>query len=399
MPITIIQITDTHIHDQDNANFNNTYPDIYLKRIIRHAQNKFKKIDYAVITGDLTHDGSAKACKKLSASLKLFDCPIYVTPGNHDFSTVISESLLDEKISMPEHILLDNWQLLFADSHIDGKVSGFINQSTINNIQGYLTENTQPALLFTHHPPIKINSSWMDKIGLENGNDFLQRLSNNQQLSIIAFGHIHQQFHKHYKHIQLYGTPSSCIQFTPLSEEFAIDDTDPGYRVFILEAGGKYETEALRCSMQIKKVISGGQTGIDRAALDAAIELEIPHGGWCPKNRKALDGRINNKYRLTETPSEDYPQRTQWNVRDSDATLILSWGKPDGGTALTCRLAHDMNKPLFIIDLCDNFSIDDLNLWFKQHQIETLNIAGPRHSKAQDIYDIAKSALIQLFSS
>jgi len=396
MPITLIQITDTHIHDQDNVNFKDTQPDIYLNRIIRHAQHKFKQIDCAVITGDLTHDGSSKACKKLAASLHLFDCPVYVTLGNHDFSTVILENLLDDHISMPENIELEHWQLLFADSHVEGKVSGFINQPTIQNIHHYLTKNTRPTLLFTHHPPMKVNSSWMDKIGLENGDYFLQQVSKHQQLCIISFGHIHQQVHKHYKHIQLYASPSSCVQFTPLSKEFAIDDTDPGYRVFILEDDGKYETKVFRCAMQIKKIVSGGQTGIDRAALDTAIELAIPHGGWCPKNRKALDGKINDKYQLTETPSENYPQRTQWNVRDSDATLILSWGKPDGGTALTCQLARNMDKPLFIIDLCNSFSIENFRLWLKQHQISTLNIAGPRHSKSPGIYDIAKTTLKQV---
>ncbi len=395
MPITIIQITDTHIHDQENISFKNTWPDIYLNRIIRHAQYNFNDIDCAVVTGDLTHDGSAKACNKLSASLNLFNCPVYVTLGNHDSYHVISENLLSHHISMPEHISLHHWQLLFADSHVEGKVSGFINQSTIKNINHYLTENSHPTLLFTHHPPMKANSSWIDKIGLENGEDFLQQVSKHQQLSIISFGHIHQQFHKHYEHIQLYGTPSSCVQFTPLSKEFSIDNTDPGYRVFKLNDDGSYKTEVLRCSMQIKKIISGGQTGIDRAALDTAIELAIPHGGWCPKNRKALDGKIDDKYRLTETPSENYSQRTQWNVRDSDGTLILGWGKPHGGTALTCQLADNINKPLFIVDLCKPFSIDDFNLWIKQHQIEILNIAGPRHSKAKDIYDKAKFALKQ----
>ena len=80
----------------------------------------------------------------------------------------------------------------------------------------------------------------------------------------------------------------------------------------------------------IARVVSGGQRGVDRAALDVAIELSIPHGGWCPAGRRAEDGRIPDHFQLQETPSRDYPQRTRWNVRDSDGTLILTRGEPTG---------------------------------------------------------------------
>ncbi|MCD6446738.1 MAG: putative molybdenum carrier protein, partial [Candidatus Marinimicrobia bacterium] len=83
------------------------------------------------------------------------------------------------------------------------------------------------------------------------------------------------------------------------------------------------------------KIISGGQTGADRAGLDAAMELNIPVGGWCPKGRKSEDGPIDNKYPLQETTSGDYRVRTERNVKESDGTLIFTLGKPTGGTALT----------------------------------------------------------------
>src|SRR4051794_16307480 len=101
----------------------------------------------------------------------------------------------------------------------------------------------------------------------------------------------------------------------------------------------------------LKKIISGGQTGVDRAALDVALELDLPCGGWCPRGRRSEDGAIPDRYPLSETPSEEYPERTEWNVRDSDGTLILTRGTPDRGTALTQRLANRHRKPLFVVDL------------------------------------------------
>src|SRR5437660_8666127 len=97
------------------------------------------------------------------------------------------------------------------------------------------------------------------------------------------------------------------------------------------------------------KLISGGQTGVDRAALDVALELGLPCGGWCPRGRKAEDGVIPDRYPLAETPSPSYRQRTRWNVRDSDGTLILVRGRPTGGTALTLASARRLGKPVLVV--------------------------------------------------
>src|SRR2546426_6950977 len=105
-----------------------------------------------------------------------------------------------------------------------------------------------------------------------------------------------------------------------------------------------------------EKVISGGQTGVDRAALDVALELGVPAGGWCPKGRKAEDGSLAPCYPLTETPSEEYWQRTEWNVRDSDGTLVLTRGAPTEGTAYTIEVAKKLGRPCLVLDLRDRKS-------------------------------------------
>lgn len=146
----------------------------------------------------------------------------------------------------------------------------------------------------------------------------------------------------------------------------------------------------------IKKIISGGQTGSDQAALDVAIKLNIPHGGWIAKGRKTEDGRLPDKYQLQEMPTASYPKRTEQNVLDSDGTLIISHGKLDGGSALTRKLAKAHNRPWTHIDM-DVLSVPDaekiIQSWINRNNIEVLNVGGPRASKNPRIYNTTAEVL------
>lgn len=150
--------------------------------------------------------------------------------------------------------------------------------------------------------------------------------------------------------------------------------------------------------MLVEKVISGGQTGVDRAALDAARAAGLPIGGWCPRGRRAEDGVIADRYPLSETPSEEYAERTAWNVRDSDATLIVARGELTGGTALTRDEAERRGQPWLHIEDDDAHSIDEIRAWLKAENVGVLNVAGPRESAAEDVYEHARSILDRLFS-
>src|SRR3989442_2721366 len=105
------------------------------------------------------------------------------------------------------------------------------------------------------------------------------------------------------------------------------------------------------------EIVSGGQTGVDRAALDTALALGLPCGGWCPRGRRAEDGPLPTRYPLRETPSSSYPERTVWNVRDSDGTLILHRGRLSGGTALTLRLVsrHGRHSLAVVLSSCSKY--------------------------------------------
>jgi hypothetical protein len=149
----------------------------------------------------------------------------------------------------------------------------------------------------------------------------------------------------------------------------------------------------------IESIVSGGQTGADRMGLDWAIWHDIPHGGWCPKFRKAEDGKIPPQYQLTETPSSDYAQRTEWNVRDADGTLIFSLGhKLSRGSAKTAFFAERHGKPFLHVHpgLSYNLALEVLR-FVRDNNVKVLNIAGTRASKEPYIGKFVKQVLEDAF--
>ena len=150
----------------------------------------------------------------------------------------------------------------------------------------------------------------------------------------------------------------------------------------------------------IKKIISGGQTGVDRAALDAAIKLSIPYGGWIPRGRLTESGPLAPEYQLKETATSSYAERTEKNVLEADGTLIISRGPLTGGSEYTREMAVKHQRPWLHIDLNDSPAFQaatEINQWIFSQKIETLNVAGPRASKDSNIYHKALDLLESVY--
>jgi predicted Rossmann fold nucleotide-binding protein DprA/Smf involved in DNA uptake len=153
-----------------------------------------------------------------------------------------------------------------------------------------------------------------------------------------------------------------------------------------------------RRARPVARLVSGGQTGVDRAALDAGLAAGVPVGGWCPRGRLAEDGLIPARYPLRETPTADPAQRTEWNVRDSDGTLVLHRGPLTGGTALTATLARRLGRPLLQLDLEAAPEPSAIDTWLRRQGIRVLNVAGPRESEAPGIGTAALELLRRLLA-
>lgn len=151
--------------------------------------------------------------------------------------------------------------------------------------------------------------------------------------------------------------------------------------------------------MLVQQIITGGQTGVDRAAMDAALARGIPLGGWCPRGRRAEDGVIDAKYPLKETPSDSYPERTRWNARDADGVLILTRGAPSGGTRLGLEYAQSLHKPVHVVDLDGAANVGGVQAFIAAHGIQKLGVGGPRESQNPGIYQAAMKFLTALFAA
>ena len=153
--------------------------------------------------------------------------------------------------------------------------------------------------------------------------------------------------------------------------------------------------------MKLKKIVTGGQSGVDRAALDVAIVYDFPYGGWCPKGRKAEDGLLAAKYQLQETATTDYAERTKLNLTHSDGTLVIVASLPitvTDGTNLTLSELKKINKPYFLFNLSGQQTMEDIINWLDIFKIETLNIAGPRESQSPGIYQQSYCLLTKLIA-
>jgi hypothetical protein len=163
------------------------------------------------------------------------------------------------------------------------------------------------------------------------------------------------------------------------------NDSNPGKNITISHG-----------TCRITKIISGGQTGADQAALDVAIEKGIPHGGWIPKGRLTEAGMLPEKYQLKEMETASYPLRTEQNVIDSDGTLIVSHGELTGGSAYTREMAEKHRKPWIHIDADVTPMKEAIKLawsWISENQVEVLNVAGARPSQDAKIYPTARGIL------
>jgi Icc protein len=198
------------------------------------------------MTGDLIQDDSSQAYERFCELMTPLGLPVHCVPGNHDV-----RELMQDAVSMPPFYYCDSlkiggWLIVGIDSCLDGEAGGFVCEEEMTRLQQVIDANDAAfVLVCLHHPPLPLGSNWLDQVGLRNGDEFLTFIGNNQKVRAAIFGHAHQEFDGERNGIRIIGTPSTCRQFKPGCDKFALDDQPPAYRRISLQGDGSVTTKLI----------------------------------------------------------------------------------------------------------------------------------------------------------
>ena len=204
------------------------------------------------MTGDVIQDDTAAAYDRFVALMEPLGLPVYCVPGNHDVRGLMQEALSRPPFRYCESVTIGNWLMTGIDSCLSGDAGGRISDEELDRLETILGQSTAEHIaICLHHPPLPMNSKWLDQVGLRNAGDFLNLIARSGKVRATLFGHVHQDFDRSHGAIRIIGTPSTCRQFKPGSADFALDEQPPGYRRVELFADGRIETKLIWVSCEV----------------------------------------------------------------------------------------------------------------------------------------------------
>lgn len=243
-PVRVLHLTDPHLFADRDGALRGTVTLATLQSVLDHYRLSGWNADVIALTGDLIQDDSAAAyrhCRDLLGGLGL---PIQCVPGNHDVRSLMRDALPDPPFKYCGAAEFGNWLVAGIDSCAAGRAGGVVTDEEIARMKSMIASSgADHVIVCLHHPPVRVGSAWLDSVGLDNGAQILAELAALGRVRIALFGHVHQAYDKLHGAVRVVGTPSTCRQFLPNSDEFAVDDRPPAYRRLALFADGRVETE------------------------------------------------------------------------------------------------------------------------------------------------------------
>jgi Icc protein len=239
--INLIQITDSHLGLNDGDTLLSMNPDDSLRHVLNLVKQQQPNIDLVIATGDIVNQHGVSVYQRfVDLVSKYLPAQMAWLPGNHDNSEMM-EAVIKE--STNQVIVKAGWAIILLDSHVVGEIHGNFSDLTLSYLSGVIEQHQDKHILISfHHQPVPIGSKWMDRYIIQNAHAFWRAIDGHKNIKAILWGHVHQEFDEHYKGIQLLSAPSTCIQFTPNNDEFAVEDTMPGYRWVELHDDGNIKT-------------------------------------------------------------------------------------------------------------------------------------------------------------
>jgi 3',5'-cyclic-AMP phosphodiesterase len=255
--IRLLQISDPHLFGRNDGALRGVVTRASLQAVLQHARAHCWDADALLLTGDLVNDdagGYTTVCELLGNLGK----PVWCLPGNHDDLEAMRRELDAEPFQIGGCHDLGAWRVVMLDSCVPGQAHGRLSAGELLRLESALASaGDRHVLIGLHHQPVRMGSRWLDSVGLQNPEDFFAVTDRSAQVRVVVWGHVHQCFEARRKGVRLLGAPSTCAQFLPHSDQFAVDPSPPGYRRLALRADGTIDTEVLRVAPQ--RAASPGQ--------------------------------------------------------------------------------------------------------------------------------------------
>jgi Icc protein len=246
--LTIAQVTDTHLFADPEQGLKGVITARSLQAVVERVRQL--QPDFLLLTGDLSQDETLASYEHLREIIAPLSLPSYWIPGNHDRPELMVQVLSNPPFQSKKSLQWAGWHGVLLDSRVEGKVGGELSQASLQELNQALEQNPElPTFIALHHPVFDVGSAWMGEIGLSNAEDLLAVIDRHSQVKLVLFGHIHQVFEQQRQGVTYLGTPSTCVQFKPHSETFAIDNQMPGFRILRLWADGRFESVVERVSV------------------------------------------------------------------------------------------------------------------------------------------------------
>lgn len=237
-------MTDPHLFGDTAGSFRGTVTHASLSAAIEHYRSGDWQADLVAVTGDLIQDDSAEAYERFTELMGTLNLPVHCLPGNHDVRELMRAALSAAPFSYCDATAIGNWLIVGIDSCESGRAGGAIDASEYERLEQVIdSSDADHVLVCLHHPPVIMGSAWLDTVGLDEPGEFFDRIAASGKVRLAIFGHVHQAYDGEHHGVQIIGTPSTCRQFKPGSDDFAVDDQPPAYRRISLHADGRCETE------------------------------------------------------------------------------------------------------------------------------------------------------------
>ena len=246
--LTVLQITDSHLRKEPEGTLLGMNTRNSLDAILDLISENKEQPDLVLATGDIAQDASPEAYHCFEQKMLAFNCPIIWLAGNHDDRDVIRSSV-SNKSTLLKTVIEKQWKLIFLDSTVKGKVYGELPAEELVYLRQELEKDQEKHVMICfHHHPVKIDCQWLDTIGLRNANELFELIDQFDHIKLVLWGHIHQEFDQVREGIRLLASPSTCVQFKPKTDKFAVDELAPGYRWLRLHEDGAIETRVERAN-------------------------------------------------------------------------------------------------------------------------------------------------------